>query len=112
MKTEVFITRSCGKPLTLNEWIQYIKTRKDIEMPYVISLSGIKNGKLYVGRPFNPGYAQWILKEKGGSKKVCHLKFKKDSVIIKNPNCVEIIELKEMAKCLNADLIGDEGEKY
>ena len=92
--------------IPLNEWLEYVKCDKELTLDPTAYSYAIKDSDEVF---YPPGFADWT-----GNKNIegAWFDYKNGRIESKNPEQETINKMKQIAKALNAKLMGDDGETY
>lgn len=97
-------------PITLDEWIAYVEQDSEMRLDNFAEATTTE-GELI--RYENRGLAVWIAysgHEVGGN--MGWFDYWRGEIVVKNPDDEILIKMKQIARRLNARVVGDEGETY
>jgi hypothetical protein len=91
--------------ITLNEWLAYVNSDEELTLNPTAYSYTKKDGETF----YPPGFADWT-----GNKNVigAWFDYTDGRIESKNPEQETINKMKQIAKALNAKLMGDDGETY
>jgi hypothetical protein len=108
MGYDIRITRGSENPITLDEWIIYLKDDAEMRLDGFAEARAGADGQLI--RLERPGLAAWTGHPGGGN--VWFMHSPRRGIVVKNPDDEIIAKMLEIAAALRGRVIGDEGEEY